>query len=200
MRPSFEERSCPGCKGTGKVQARTKSGVGRMAKEKGTDGELRVAKMIAAAIGLPYAECRRTPNSGALIERGDLRLSDRAIERFPWFIEVKNREAWDFWNMFNRAPREILKWEPLAWYEEAVLKMRADARNGFGGGKQHPVILILLQNRKPPLALFKVEGENRPWNGMRPKLVISGPVPEVCYAVVKFEDVLKKLAEKTPAQ
>ena len=193
MRASFMEKPCPDCKGTGKVKARTKSGQGRMAKTKGSATELRVAKMIATAIGVPYEECRRTPNSGALIERGDLRLSNLALERFPWFVEVKARESWDFSQLFNRTLSDLGKWEPIAWFHDAIVKMKSDAKNGFGDGKEHPVLLVLLQNRKPPLAMtFTI------WaNGWNESFVSLGVGYQ--YTIVKFEDVLmlatKKLAE-----
>lgn len=194
MRPSFEEKPCKGCKGTGKVTARTKSGQGRMAKNKGSATELRVAKMIATAIGVPYEECRRTPNSGALIERGDLRLSDRALERFPWFVEVKAREAWDFHQLFSVKPKpgQLHPWEPEAWYWDAQLKSKSDAKNGFGNGKQYPVLLILLQNHKEPLAMC-IEGHMGYFHAMFPKIRIGD------FSIVKLKDVLKRAADNLQA-
>lgn len=149
---SFEERPCPDCDGTGKVKVRTKSAQARMSRNKGNSNELRVAKMIAEAIGLPYEQCRRTPNSGALIERGDLRMSTEALRRFPWFIEVKARESWEFHQVFAVGKRA--HWEPVDWFTEAQFKAVSDARNGFGDGVEHPVLLVLFRNRRVPLVMF----------------------------------------------
>lgn len=194
MTSSFTERECTECSGTGKVRVRTKSGLGRMAKNKGRSTELRVAKAIAEAIGVSYEECRRTPNSGALIERGDLRLSNMALTRFPWFIEVKARESWDFFQLFS-LPDPLVSWEPFTWYREAELKAASDARNGFGDGTRHPVMLVLLRNRKEPLALLTKESAVRA-GLMFPHVAVGE------FVVMKFKILLDhyraKLAESAP--
>ena len=151
---TFEDRECEACSGTGKVKKRTKSAQARMSRNKGNSNELRVAKMIAEAIGLPYEQCRRTPNSGALIERGDLRMSVEALKRFPWFIEVKARESWEFHQIFSKKVATSVRWEPIDWIAEAEHKAFSDARNGFGDSTIHPVLLVLLRNHRVPLAMF----------------------------------------------
>lgn len=180
---TFEERDCQACEGTGKVKVRTKSAQARMSRNKGNSNELRVAKMISEAIKLPYEQCRRTPNSGALIERGDLRMSVEALRRFPWFIEVKARESWEFHQVFSKKPDSHIRWEPVEWFTEAQFKAASDARNGFGDGVQHPVLLVLLRNRRVPLAMF-----HRGALGSIPADLVTMRVDNYC--IMPFETLL----------
>ena len=181
MTDNFEVKDCPECEGTGKVNKRTKAGVARRSRNKGNKAEMEVAKLIAKAIGVPYEECRRTPNSGALVERGDLRLSRRAVELFPWFIEVKNREGWDFWQVFSTTD-----WCPEVWYYEAEDKAKHDARTGFGKSEAYPVLLVLRQNRKRLLACFRTElVTNAKLLALSPTIEVNG------FCFVDFEDFLE---------
>ena len=125
-----------------------RSAVGRMSKSKGNRAELKIAKAIAECIGVPYEECRRTPASGALIERADLRLSPRARRLFPFFIEVKHREGWDVTQVFNG----LATWKPHQWFIEAVDKEKKERHSSFHE-TESPVMLVLLRNRRKTLVM-----------------------------------------------
>src|ERR1035437_4662396 len=185
MTDSFENKPCSVCVGTGKVRTRTKSGNARRSRNKGNSSELDIAKQIAEAISVPYTECRRTPNSGALIERGDLRLSNRALERFPYFVEVKNRSSWDFWQLFG--PKGLEGWEPYQWYKEAEGKAKSDAANGFGDGVVYTTLLVLMQNHRPTLCMTFL-GEY-----LQGELMDIQPILKVDdFSIVRFKDLLAK--------
>lgn len=152
------------------------AGGGRMSRAKGNRAELKVAKMIAEAIGLPEDQVRRTPNSGALVERADLRLSDEALKRFGWFVEVKAREGWDLHRAFAGG---VERWEPIVWFRDAEDKRARQKRTGFPGA-EYPVLLVLMKNRRAPLAMTLTGVLGIGNVGM----VVDG------YTVMPFEDVL----------
>lgn len=129
--------------------AADKSRRGRGSRQKGNRFEVEIAKAIAARIGCPYEECCRTPSSGALVERSDLRFSARVRKLFPWFVEAKRRENWSLDSFFSpRASAEIWR-----WYEDAKEKAAIDP--SYRGGQPPPILLVLGRNLMEPLVLVR---------------------------------------------
>jgi hypothetical protein len=149
VRESFTEKACSECEGTGKVRVRTKSGHGRRARRKGNRAELKIAKRIGGILGIEYKDLCRTPNSGALIERSDLRMSNAVRDRFPVYVEVKNREEWTLDNLLE--VRE--KWIGFRWLAEARLKLAGEVARGSSPEGLLPVV-ILVKNFRDPLVLW----------------------------------------------
>ena len=122
-----------------------KKGGGR---KKGSNFELVLAKQISEAIGIPYGSAiRRTPNSGALTTRADLYIAPKFFDKFPFFLEAKCRESWNFHQYFSSK----VEWEPVQWYKDAIEKAKIDPH--------YPEtvipILVFSQNRKVPLLMIR---------------------------------------------
>jgi len=146
---SFTEKTCPKCEGFGKVMVRTKAGHGRRARTKGKSGELKIAKILGKILGVEYKALCRTPNSGAFIERSDLRMSDEVRARFPVYIEVKNREIWTFDNLLELE----MKWVGFEWLKEATEKLRGEQDRKTAPKLLLPVV-VLMKNYREPLILW----------------------------------------------
>jgi len=150
-KPSYTTAACKECEGTGQVRVRTPSGRARMSRHKGTRGELRIAKEIARLLGVEYGDAVcRTPNSGAFIERSDLRFSDEMLRRFPVYCEVKTRD-WSVDGIFTART----KWEPLSWHEEATLKYKHERSLNRAGYLL--VIVVLVKRNFPPVVLWNLK-------------------------------------------
>lgn len=120
-----------------------KKGGGRI---KGSKFELDLAKDIAKATGIKYgSDVRRTPNSGALTTRSDLTIAPKHFPKFPFFLEAKHREGWDFWQFTGP------KWLPAEWYKDAREKLGVDP---YYEPEKTTVILVLKQNSKKPLVMM----------------------------------------------
>jgi len=112
-------------------------------KAKGKRNELSVAHDIADKLGVEYGgELRRTPASGALITRADLWIHPKHRGRFPFFVEIKSRNAtgWSFDGIMRKE-----QWEPYKWFKEAKEKLCIDPEYD----KSAPVILVFTKNRLP---------------------------------------------------
>jgi len=114
--------------------------VARGAKKKGTRGERKLAGLLEEWCGLKF---HRSPASGGLRwrdnaakVRGDLICED---ESFPFSIEVKNRESWDF-KTFMDGGGKIFEWFDQAW---------ADAR-----ATEKIPLLFITKNFSPYYAVF----------------------------------------------
>lgn len=127
------------------------SKIGRSSRQKGSRSELKIAKMIAKSIKVENNEVCRTPASGAHIERSDLRMSERAIKRFPFFVEVKNRVGWNLDDIFNNGKLEVIK-----WLRESEEKLGIEIKRGFVTIQRKPIV-VLLRNLKDPLVAMKLE-------------------------------------------
>jgi len=122
-----------------------KQGGGR---KKGSNFELLLAKQISETIGIEYGSAiRRTPNSGALTTRADLYIAPKYFSKFPFFLEAKCRENWNFHQYFSKKK----EWEPITWYKDAIEKSKIDPH--------YPdntiPILVFSQNRKSPLVMLR---------------------------------------------
>lgn len=116
-------------------------------KSKGTRFELDIARDIAKALGIKYgSDVRRTPASGALTTRSDLTIAPKHFSKFPFFLEAKHREGWDFWQLFGSK-----NWLPIQWYEEAKEKLGVDP---YYDPMTTTTVLVFKQNGKKPLAML----------------------------------------------
>jgi len=156
-----------------------------MSRKKGSVAELRVAKMMEVASGLPSGSIRRTPSSGALIERADLRMSDEAQAVYPFFPEIKNREGWDFWTVEGDA------WPPARWHHDAVAKRAVQLKFGTAVDG-YPVMLVLLRKHCAPRVMFALDDLERLPEGQRTVLGLD-PMLTVGtnYVVFDLETFLK---------
>lgn len=86
-------------------------------RAKGSNTENYLAKRIREhfLVGIDskvaYQMVHRTPMSGGHVERGDLIIKPPVLKLFPWFIECRNREMWDWKQIWERGENStILKW------------------------------------------------------------------------------------------
>ena len=69
---------------------------------KGPSYELDISHRIAEAFGLDREQdIPRVPNSGGLMEKGDLHKSDRLKRFFPFHIECKNQKTVRLWSFMD---------------------------------------------------------------------------------------------------
>lgn len=161
-----------------------RSRTARKSRRKGNQFELEIAKALAEALGVPKNECCRTPNSGALIERSDLRFSDRVRKVFPWYVEAKKREGWTLDGYFNP------KWEIWKWYEDAEWKARKDHTSGFQGVKADP-LLVFSKNFMQPLVMVRLDHYNQHLKDKRPKFRLKLLRNRMIYVVFRFKAFLR---------
>jgi len=119
-----------------------KSGGG---KKKGSAFERLVAKQIVKTFrhyGIKQHECWRSVLSGGhVMSSGDLAMSDRLLELFPYSVECKFRKR-IYWERFLiKRDLRMSSWEEWKWVEQA--KEGALKREGL-----HP-ILVLKENHGP---------------------------------------------------
>jgi len=130
------------------------SAKGRHARRKGSTNELQLCRILSQwwfeddYKGIPAKELpfRRTPLSGGFDTSavGDIRIMDHTIDDFPFSVEAKDQECWDFSGMFkgNKAWPVDLFWEQTLG--QAVI------------ASKHP-LLIFTKNRFPFFIRLKME-------------------------------------------
>jgi len=113
------------------------------AKNKGNVYESHISKLIRARF-IPYDSVpaktaynlvHRTGMSGGRTERGDMVIQPPLLEYFPWFMECRNREEWD-WMQVHKNPLKnpIVKW----MLDDAVDKCHAHA----GVHERQPLLIF----------------------------------------------------------
>jgi len=78
---------------------------GRGARNKGSNFERKIADMLSRKIYGEKGKFHRVPMSGGLHWSGNARSCGDIIcdnDKFPFVIECKNQEAWDFMQLFNQ--------------------------------------------------------------------------------------------------
>lgn len=70
------------------------------AKAKGRDGQKEVAEILNNWYGWSNQECIPTPNS---VSGVDLWLSNSALEKFPYSVEVKRVQNLNIWSALKQA-------------------------------------------------------------------------------------------------
>ena len=122
-------------------------------KGKGSAFERTVAKLIVKAFrrhGIEQRECWRSVLSGGhLISCGDLAMSDRLLELFPYAVECKfrRRVRWERFLLGYKYRRKA--WEEMKWIEQA--EEGASKRKGL-----FP-ILVVKENRGPIYVLHEFD-------------------------------------------
>jgi len=123
---------CGDCKGTGQIRV-------VHSRNKGSSFERSVAQEISKWTG---SVVTRTPMSGGYNKFGDITPKDPALMiSFPYCIELKNREAWDFSELLKGTN---IKTGILSWWQQVL----GDA----GKSKKHP-LLIFTKNLEPNYGL-----------------------------------------------
>lgn len=164
-----------------------KKGGGR---RKGSSFELTLAKQISNAIGVEYGSAiRRTPNSGALTTRADLYIAPKYFDKFPFFLEAKCRENWNFHQYFSTTK----EWEPISWYKDAIEKSKIDPHYP----ESVIPILVFAQNRKVPLLMIRDDyycqyADSRYFTKINKIISIDGTEGET-YFVFLWSDFLSTL-------
>ncbi len=115
-------------------------------KKKGNSFELKIAKEIAATIGVPYGKSiRRCVGSGALMCRADIYLDYKTRPKFPWYLECKKRENIRLEHLFK--PNNYI----LKWYKESKEKLGIDPEYD---PMMTPTALIFAKNNMNPFVLL----------------------------------------------
>lgn len=107
-------------------------------RKKGNGYELKIAKEISKVLNIPFGPTgiMRTPGSGAIDCRADLKVHPDYRGKWPFFMELKNRQSWRLDNIQKE------NWEPYEWFKEAKEKLKIDPSYD----KNSPVILLLKRN------------------------------------------------------
>jgi hypothetical protein len=118
-----------------------------MGHNKGAAFERQIAKMIVHAFrehGIKQRECwRSTLSGGHAMSCGDLYLSDRLAELFPWAIECKYYRKIDWQNFLFPVKYRKKSWKEWQWIKQADDAVAAKPELGL-----HP-LLVLKENRGP---------------------------------------------------
>jgi hypothetical protein len=119
--------------------------MGKKSKVKGSSFENSIATIIRKKFlyGLDakttYNLVHRTPLSGGHVERGDIILKPPVLKYFPWFIECRNRESWDWKHIWEKGDRSII----LEWFlEDADLKCHPYDNNSSPTHARRPLLLF----------------------------------------------------------
>jgi len=120
---------------------------------KGSAFERKIAKQIVAAFkqhGIEQRDCWRSVLSGGhMISCGDLAVSDRLLQLFPWAVECKFRRRIR-WERFLLDPKYRKKtWEESKWLVQAI--EGAKKRKGL------VPLLVVKENHGPVYALWETE-------------------------------------------
>jgi len=119
------------------------------AKDKGTGFELLVAKQIAKSLDINQQRyLPRAPESGARVQwKGDIVATDKLAAIWPFLIECKKQEGWNFEALLKNGHSNII----AEWY----IKASEQAKESY----DKTPILIFSRNYQPwwvafPLQLF----------------------------------------------
>lgn len=92
---------------------------------------------------LAYQMVHRTPMSGGHVERGDLIIKPPVLKLFPWFIECRNREMWDWPQIWKQQEKSVI----IAWFLiDAVEKCHPYDQNIR---YQRMPLLVFTKNQQP---------------------------------------------------
>lgn len=117
-------------------------------KRKGNKYENDISKIIRKYLipkgidpKIAYNLLHRTGMSGARTERGDMIIQPPLLEFFPYFMECRNRESWDWLQVAKNASGCIL----ARWYwHDAV-----DKCHKFAGKHHRWPMLVFTKNQHP---------------------------------------------------
>lgn len=115
--PVPKNKKCPSCKGD--RVCKTCSGTGELriihSRNKGNAFERYIAKQLSEWCG---STVTRSPSSGGWAKTGDVTPKDPAMMiEFPFCVELKNREAWDFMELLTG---DNLKTGIKSWWEQVL--------------------------------------------------------------------------------
>jgi len=107
---------CSKCKGSGKCSYCSGTGVKPIinSKVKGASYERNIAKLFSGWCGF---NIKRTPSSGGLMKTGDIcPTKPEDMVSFPFNIELKNRQSWDFRDLLERSKKDGI----FAYWEQCI--------------------------------------------------------------------------------
>lgn len=113
----IQHKKCPSCKGNKVCGVCKGSGQVRVvhSRNKGNSFERSVAKEISEWTGTIVT---RTPMSGGYNKFGDITPKDpKLMQTFPFCIELKNREAWDFSELLKGTNKGV---GIVSWWLQCV--------------------------------------------------------------------------------
>lgn len=127
-----------------KLTKEERSKIGKKAKRKGNKYELKIAKMIGEAFGVPYEQYYRTPRSGGGSKKGDMTSESKKMDEiFDFHVECKSEEGWNLKTLFDskipRLPSLIVGW---------IEQVKKDAG-------ERDWILVFSKNYYPDLVLIE---------------------------------------------
>jgi hypothetical protein len=121
-------------------------------KKKGNTFEGAIAKLIKEYFipetvppKVSFNLIHRTGLSGGRTERSDLVVQPPLLNYFKWFTEVKNRESWDWAQIFKNPFDNLV----FSWYQEAV-----DKCHKYEGTEERFPLLVFTKNFQPNYVLF----------------------------------------------
>lgn len=103
-------------------------------KQKGNSWENHIAKVLRGKFIPPEVDAKlahnlihRTPMSGGHVEKGDLIIKPPIWKQFPWFIECRNRQVWNWKQIMEQGQGSVIG----TWFwEDAVEKCHPYDENG----------------------------------------------------------------------
>lgn len=133
--------------------------IARRSRRKGKGFERKVAEMVLAAFadhGMGEEDCYRTPNSGghrqsAKLDPGDLVISPRLRELFPFHVECKNQKALEVFHFFVPFEKHKSTWSERQWIDQAI-----DAERRSSVKDLHP-LLVFKKNNCPVLCAVPLD-------------------------------------------
>ena len=131
------------------------------AKSKGTGFELLVAKQIAKVLDIDQQRyLPRAPESGARIQwKGDIVATDKLASIWPFLIECKKQEGWNFESLLRNCQTNII----AEWY----IKACEQAKESY----DKTPLLIFSRNFQPWWVAFPLHIYNG-WNKPLPEFYI----------------------------
>ena len=128
-----------------------RSKVGRASKRKGNTFERKIANIIREVLDAPKDRVQRTPLSGGMYEKGDLIVKEPYTEKFPWYVECKNRESWT-WPQLIKKPTDNPVFQ---WFEKTL-----EECHPYDGRIPRKPLLIFTKNRSPICVMLRKEDIN----------------------------------------
>lgn len=150
-------------------------------KAKGSGFERDIAKAIVKAFaefGIEQRECWRSVLSGGHeMSAGDLYLSDRLMQLFPWAPEMKSRKKINFRNFFEANEKS----EEMKWLKQAM-----EGARKIEGLK---ALLVMKENHQKVMVLKELSVEHT-----TRKMVLK--IGDQFWEPMSWDDFIKEAVEE----
>jgi hypothetical protein len=128
-------------------------------KSKGSAFERDIAKKIVKAFkgfGIKQRDCWRSVLSGGhVISAGDLVMSDRLLELFPYAVECKFYKRVDWWHFLMPGSKKRKTWKEWKWVGQAI--------EGSKKRKGLLPLLIVKENHGPTVVVRTPKASESGW-------------------------------------